>query len=91
MHILHDCHPELPLNSRTLLQTLLTINKKKLDNGEYCHIGLVQSLRYISTFHIGTTIELSFNIDGLPLFNSTNKHLWPILGLVKNIQIPPLL
>ncbi|XP_039313125.1 uncharacterized protein LOC105205151 [Solenopsis invicta] len=99
LHILHGFHPTLPLDSRTLdsrtldsrtlLQTPLTINKKKLDTGEYCHIGLTQSLRHISKFHVGTTIELSFNIDGLPLFNSTNKHLWPILGMVKNMQIPP--
>lgn len=88
LHILHNFHLELPLNSKTLLQTPVSINKKKLDTGEYCHIGLVQSLQYISKFYVGTTMELSFNIDGLPLFNSTNKHLWPILGLVKNMQMP---
>ncbi|EZA61808.1 hypothetical protein X777_10291 [Ooceraea biroi] len=61
----------------------VTIEIKKLDTGEYCHIGLIQNLQNISKFYVGTTIELNFNIDGLPLFNSTNKHFWPILGLVK--------
>lgn len=89
LHILHDFHPELPLDSRTLLQTPIVINKKKLDTGEYCHIGLIKNLQYISQFYVGTTMELSFNIDGLPLFNSTNKHLWPILCLIKNMQMPP--
>ncbi|XP_077270983.1 uncharacterized protein LOC143902160 isoform X1 [Temnothorax americanus] len=86
LHILHHFHPELPLTSKSLLETPVSINTKKLDTGEYCHIGLTQSLQNIAKFHVGNTIELSFNIDGLPLFNSTNKHLWPILGLVKNVQ-----
>ncbi|KYM98121.1 hypothetical protein ALC62_11183, partial [Cyphomyrmex costatus] len=84
LHILHDFHPELPLDSRTLLQTPL-----KLDTGEYCHIGLIQNLQHISKFYVGNTIKLSFNMKGLPLFNSTNKHLWPILDLIKNMQMPP--
>lgn len=89
LHILHNFHPELPLNSKTLLHTPMSINVKKLDTGEYCHIGLIHSLQQISKFFVGTTIELSFNIDGLPLFNSTNKQFWPVLGLVKNMQLSP--
>lgn len=72
-----------------MLQTPVSINKTILDTGEYCHIGLVLNLQHISKFYVGSTIELSFNIDGFPLFNSTSKHLWPILGIVKNMQIPP--
>lgn len=89
LHIMHNFHPELPLSSKTLLQTPVSINKKKLDTGEYCHISLTRILEYISKFYLGTTIEISFNIDGLPLFNSTNNHFWPILGLIKNMQMPP--
>lgn len=31
-------------------------------------------------------INLSFNIDGLPIFNNSNKQVWPILGLIKNVN-----
>ncbi|GBL89107.1 hypothetical protein AVEN_33836-1, partial [Araneus ventricosus] len=33
-----------------------------------------------------STIKLSFNIDGLPLFKSSSQQAWPILCLVNNIQ-----
>lgn len=33
-------------------------------------------------------LELSINIDGLPLFHSSKKQFWPILGLVKNVCEP---
>uniref|UniRef100_A0A6P7GIG5 Uncharacterized protein LOC114339293 n=1 Tax=Diabrotica virgifera virgifera TaxID=50390 RepID=A0A6P7GIG5_DIAVI len=33
-------------------------------------------------------LELSVNIDGLLLFNSSGKQFWPILGLIKNICSP---
>lgn len=29
-------------------------------------------------------INLTFNVDGLPLFKSANTQLWPILGLIQN-------
>ncbi|KAB0805340.1 hypothetical protein PPYR_02310 [Photinus pyralis] len=32
-------------------------------------------------------MELSFNIDGIPLFKSSNIQLWPILGMVHNFKI----
>lgn len=31
------------------------------------------------------TLQLQVNIDGLPLFKSSNHQFWPILGRVENI------
>lgn len=50
LHILGPYHPELPLDYLTLLCTPLSINIKKLDNGEYAHFGLKEALQhYLST------------------------------------------
>lgn len=29
---------------------------------------------------------MSFNVDGIPLYNSSNIQAWPLLGLIKNIE-----
>lgn len=78
LHILHPYHNELPLDSRTLLQTPRRIVTKSSSNGEYCHFGLVEGLRLklmasSSNISNGDTIHISFNIDGLPVFHKGHK------------------
>ncbi|KAJ8928268.1 hypothetical protein NQ314_019219 [Rhamnusium bicolor] len=89
LHILSPFHPELPLDSRTLLKTPKYIETKKLETGEYYHFGLLDILKNLLLKHdfTETILQLSVNIDGLPLFHSTNTQLWPILGLIKNSDI----
>ncbi|KAK9687290.1 hypothetical protein QE152_g36557 [Popillia japonica] len=92
LHILSPYHPELPLDCRTLLKTPTQISTKQLDNGSYCHFGLSNYLKCSflpnSQFE-SDTIKISFNIDGLPLFRSSNIQFWPILGLIKDTVCPP--
>ncbi|KAJ8973886.1 hypothetical protein NQ317_019299 [Molorchus minor] len=88
LHILSPIHPQLPLDARSLLKTPTTLSKsnKKLDNGEYIHLGLLEDLTHCisSSVFKNNVILVSFNIDGLPLFNNSNIQVWPILALIKN-------
>lgn len=86
LQILTPLHPELPIDSRTLLKTPISIAIKKLENGEYCHIGIKSGLKNVispARCFLNDTVQLSFNIDGVPLFSSSNIQIWPISCLVK--------
>lgn len=92
LDILVPYHPELPLDCRTLLGTPKNLIEKKLETGSYCHIGLKCGLDNLFSklqAFPDSTIKISVNIDGLPVFRSKNIQLWPILCLVKNIQTSP--
>ncbi len=60
---------------------------------ECVHFNLRESLleqlqRYPREITEGiSTLELSFNIDGLPIFKSSKTHIWPILCA---IHLPPI-
>jgi len=93
LHLLQPFHPELPLSSKTLLNTPSIIKSKKLNNGEYYHFGLLTSLKRMLAEHDYSSncknVQLQINIDGLPLFKSCNTQLWPILCLLKNLNSSP--
>lgn len=87
LHILKPYHSELPNDSRTLLKTPTVFETKKLETGEYIHLGLKLGLETClqkNKNYVGNCLSVSFNIDGLPLYSSSNLQLWPILGLIKN-------
>lgn len=92
LHILACFHPNLPLDSRTLLCTPVQIKRIKVGSGHYVHMGLQNALRRFLRQHkwfTESTIKISINIDGLPLYKSSNLQLWPILGLIKTTVIRP--
>lgn len=94
LHILSPIHPELPLDSRTLLLTPRQIKFTEITNGKFVYLGLGEGIIKISSqclinFEQINTIKLSFNVDGLPLFHSTNLQLWPILCLITNFKTSP--
>jgi len=78
-------HPELPLTARTLLQTPRHIETVMKSGMECVHFNLRKSLSEQLQHYPRdvtdeiTTLELSFNIDGLPVFKSNKANLWPIL------------
>ncbi|XP_029171345.1 uncharacterized protein LOC114940761 [Nylanderia fulva] len=96
LRILSPYHPELPLDSRTLLKTPIFTQINKLETGEFCYLGLNIALKNVlSQKHTqeclkpGETLKICFNVDGIPLFKSNKLQLWPILGLIKNFRSIP--
>lgn len=89
--ILRPYHPFLPKDPRTLLKTKLTYDVSDICGGQYYHFGISSSLlsRIKSSIQFlpeGFCFEIQLNIDGLPLFKSTNHQFWPILGLLQNVD-----
>lgn len=74
----------LPKDPRTLLQTPKSTEIIQIENGDYCHLGLEKALLKIikerKKLNIALdNIQLFINIDGLPIYKSSAKSLWPIL------------
>ena len=74
----------LPLSSRTLMNTPRNIKIKIKSSMHYYHFGLESSL--IKNIEINypnfneSIINLSLNIDGIPLFDSSKESCWPVLA-----------
>lgn len=71
----------LSSDSRTLLKTPRTVSIIDMCGGKYWHGGLRKNIeRLLSGIKENMTINLTFNIDGLPLFKSSKTTFWPILA-----------
>ena len=61
-----------------------------ISGGRYYHFGVVKKIKHSLDCDIllrsHSTINVQLNIDGLPLFKSTNEQFWPILGLLMQIK-----
>nr|XP_018907290.1 PREDICTED: uncharacterized protein LOC109037206 isoform X1 [Bemisia tabaci] len=71
----------IPNDARTLLKTPVAEKAEAIDDGQYYHFGLMNSLTP-GLKHIPpsmTKLKLILNFDGLPLFKSTDSQFWPIL------------
>ena len=86
-------HPELPLTCRTLLNTSRNNIATIKSDVQYIYLNFKKMLilnveRYDFTkIKEYNTIPISLNLDGLPLFNSRNLSLWPLLV---SINIDPV-
>jgi len=90
LHILKPHFSSLPADSRTLLQTPRHTVMKACGDGAYVHFGLESGIqRALEGSNVGDVHEvyLQMNVDGLPLFKSSNTQFWPILGMMKQ---PPI-
>lgn len=59
----------LPKHSRTLLKTPRTVQIEKRAGGQFWYNGLTNSIKQVfAKVTSNMTVELNFNVDGLPLF-----------------------
>lgn len=84
----------LPKDSRTFLRTPQgTANTiKPMGDGQYWHYGLKNCLsNQFSDLNQSMEIQLTFNVDGLPIHRSSKKAFWPILCNIHNMpKIQPM-
>ncbi|KZS15874.1 Uncharacterized protein APZ42_018483 [Daphnia magna] len=83
----------LPLDSRTLLSSRRgKLNVKDMFPGKYHHFGVEESLQALllsmdsRKVPIPYELNILFNIDGLPLSNSSSSEFWPILFKVQGLE-----
>lgn len=83
--------PELPRHQRTLLRTAIDIKLDNVAGGDYSYLTLKRVLPNVlkkAKLTVGNLqqcnnkLRIQFNVDGLPVFNSVNYSVWPILGSV---------
>ncbi|XP_051153561.1 uncharacterized protein LOC127276905 [Leptopilina boulardi] len=75
----------IPRDSRSLLHTPRNVDIINMDgDGKYCHFGSTKIVEKIANEYLkrnlkNREIRLIFNIDGLPIYKSSQKSLWLIL------------
>lgn len=93
LKILHPIFNNLPTDYRSLLSTPRETKSIKLNNGNMIYLGvenrLLQIISKIKDSMRLHTIKLQINIDGLPLFKSSNCEIYPILGLCRDLNASP--
>ena len=92
LNILSKKHPYLPKDCRTLLHTPRTVNYDQNCGGSYIYFGIENGintcLNMLTNHFIPTdSINLHYNIDGLPLHKSTSSQFWPFLGTFDGANI----
>lgn len=77
-------HKSLPRCYRTLLKTPRNIEiNNSLISGKYWYRGVAECLKVVfSKLNKNLSIKLKFNVDGLPIFNSSKFQFWPILASI---------
>lgn len=82
----------LPKDARTLLGTPKEVTVLSKCGGQYIYFGIKHGITQVLSAHPGAlengiSLELIINIDGLPLFKSSNDQFWPILGSFNNLDV----
>ena len=80
LDMLREYH-DLPKDPRTILQTN-TMNSVVIGDGNFIYFGIAHHLASMLTKNYSNNVELSINIDGVPLYKSSGASFWPILCAV---------
>ncbi len=78
-------HRELPKTARTLLETCDSVNLQVKSGMQYIYLDCKeQLLKHLKMYPHSflsklRELDISLNVDGLPLFKSSSLSLWPVL------------
>uniref|UniRef100_A0A6P7GX53 Uncharacterized protein LOC114347567 n=1 Tax=Diabrotica virgifera virgifera TaxID=50390 RepID=A0A6P7GX53_DIAVI len=84
---------KLPLDPRTLLQTPTSSNQTEgMGQGKYFYFGIQKTIQNICgklciKLNHNDFLDIAVNIDEVPLFKSSNESFWPILCMIKSIDM----
>ncbi|KAL3193868.1 hypothetical protein MRX96_000155 [Rhipicephalus microplus] len=81
---------DLPKDARTVLKTERKAQVEQ--NGSFVHSGLEEGIRQVlrQVQALTCVLKLQGNIDGVPLYKSSQLAFWPILCHITNVQASPL-
>lgn len=87
----HDIGP-LPMDARTLKKNLRFPNEiKEISGMEYYYFGIEEQIRTVlARYDLQSILSveellIKDNVDGLPLFKSSNIAVWPLLAKIDNL------
>lgn len=83
LKLLQPVVPDLPLDARSLMCTPRNIQYSTMENGLYHYIGIQKHLPQNVC-----SLQLLIHVDGLPLYKSSKKEFWTILGCIQRTQSP---
>lgn len=87
LRILRKQNLDVPACYNSLIKNPDKIVLRTVAPGQYWHYGIKNQMRKINDLiYEHDKVILDVNIDGLPLFKSSNLSLWPILAKVVNIS-----
>lgn len=82
---------DFPKDSRTFIETPKKCeNIEKIPGGCYAHIGIESGLKNVLKLvkiNSNEVVNVTVNVDGLPLTKSSNSQIWPILISVDSEDI----
>jgi len=84
----------LPKDARTVLKTPRNVKVDPMGDGKFVYLGLAKYLREfldVNKVYAASCnkLDLLFNVDGLPLFNSARIQSWPILCKIFRVKVSP--
>ncbi|CAH8436848.1 unnamed protein product [Dicrocoelium dendriticum] len=84
---LRRLYPNLPVDARSILKTPRRCPVRLIRGGSYIHMGLQDAIRdVLRRTHSPrpSLLKLQIHIDGMTVFKSSRRQLWPVLGRLIN-------